>query len=345
MTHFDLPSKEASIKALEHEMMQDGFWNERKAAQNHIDQLNQLKRIAETFESLSKRFSAAVDSLELLKEENDPEFAEMLDELITLKEELDQFEILVLLSHDYDHRNALIEIHPGAGGTESQDWAQMLDRMYTRWSEKHGYKVEVIDYLAGEEAGLKSVTLRVSGEFAFGYLKSEKGVHRLVRISPFDSSGRRHTSFASVDVMPEFDEKVEIELNPQDLVIETHRSSGAGGQHVNKTDSAIRITHIPSGLVTTSQSQRSQLQNKEQALTVMKSKLYQLEIEKQEEKLKEIKGEQKSIEWGSQIRSYVFHPYSLVKDHRTQEETGNVEAVMDGEIDNFIYAYLKSTVQ
>lgn len=346
MTHFDLPAKEARINECEEIMLADGFWDDRKGAQIHIDELNQLRTLVETFAHLHKRFSSILESLDLLKEEFDAEFFAMLEqETQEAVAELDQYEILVLLSHDYDRKNAILEIHPGAGGTESQDWAEMLLRMYTRWAEKHGFKVETIDYLAGDEAGVKSVTIRISGEYAYGYLKSEKGVHRLVRISPFDSSGRRHTSFASVDLMPEFDDNIKIELNPQDLVIETHRSSGAGGQHVNKTDSAIRITHTPSGTVVTSQSQRSQLQNKEQALGVLKSKLYQLEIEKQEQKLADIKGEQKLIEWGSQIRSYVFHPYSMVKDHRTLQETGNVDAVMDGALDPFIYAYLKQTVR
>lgn len=327
-------------------MLADGFWDDRKGAQSHIDQLNTLRTVVDTYEDLVKKTRDSEESVVLLKEEYDEELAALVeDEVLSVHQKLEDFEILVLLSHDYDRKGAIVEIHPGAGGTESQDWAQMLMRMYQRWGEKHGYKVETLDYLPGDEAGIKSVTIRISGDFAFGYLKAEKGVHRLVRISPFDSSGRRHTSFASVDIMPELDDDITVVINQSDLIIDTHRASGAGGQHINKTDSAIRITHVPSGIVTTSQSQRSQLQNKETAMAMLRSKLYQLEIEKQEEKLLEIKGEQKSIEWGSQIRSYVFHPYSMVKDHRTGYEVGNVNAVMDGDIDGFIYAYLKQAVK
>lgn len=341
-----MSKKQVEISELEAGMLADNFWDDRHGAQAHIDRLNQLRYLNDTYHHLSKQFEEAKDTFDLVKSENDLELADLLgEELIQLDKELDRYEIVVLLSHDYDKKNAIVEIHPGAGGTESQDWAEMLYRMYLRWAEANDYRVEKIDYQDGDEAGIKSVTIRIVGEYAFGYLKSEKGVHRLVRISPFDSSGRRHTSFASVDVIPELDQDFQIELNPNDLIIETHRASGAGGQHVNKTDSAIRITHIPTGIVTTSQSQRSQLQNKEQALTVLKSKLYQLEIEKQEAKLAELKGEQKAIEWGSQIRSYVFHPYSMVKDHRTNEETGNTQAVMDGDLEKFIFAYLKHSVQ
>ena len=247
----------------------------------------------------------------------------------------------MLLSHEYDHLNAIVEIHPGAGGTESQDWAEMLFRMYQRFCNKNDFKVEVLDYLDGEEAGLKSVTFLVKGYNAYGYLKSEKGVHRLVRISPFDSNARRHTSFASVDVMPEFNNDVEIEVRNEDLRIDTYRSSGAGGQHINTTDSAVRITHIPTGIVVTCQSQRSQIKNREQAMVMLKSKLYQKQIEEQQNKLKEIKGEQLENGWGSQIRSYVMHPYSLVKDTRTGYETSQVDRVLDGDLFDFIYAYLR----
>lgn len=251
----------------------------------------------------------------------------------------------VLLSHEYDNSNAILEIHPGAGGTESCDWAGMLYRMYTRYAEKHGYKVSVLDYLPGEEAGIKSVTFLVEGEKAYGYLKSEKGVHRLVRISPFDSGARRHTSFASLEVMPQFNEEIEIEIKPEDLIIETKRASGAGGQHINKTDSAIRMVHKPTGIVATCQSGRSQIQNREEALRILKSRLYQREIEEQEKKIATLKGEQAANEWGSQIRNYVLHPYSLVKDVRTGYETSQVQSVLDGDLDGFIFAYLKSQIQ
>ncbi len=258
---------------------------------------------------------------------------------------MNEFELELLLNGPYDKNNAILEIHSGAGGTESQDWASMLLRMYTRWAEKKGYQVEILDYLAGEEAGIKSVTLLIKGHNAYGYLKAEKGIHRLVRISPFDASGRRHTSFASCEVIPEINDDIEIEIRPEDIRVDTFRASGAGGQHVNKTSSAVRITHIPTGIVVSSQAQRSQIQNREQAMKMLRAKLYQKQLEEQEKQLAEIRGEQKEIGWGSQIRSYVFHPYSMVKDHRTNVETGNVQAVLDGEIDEFIDAYLRSQIQ
>ena len=251
----------------------------------------------------------------------------------------------MLLSEPYDKNNAILELHPGAGGTESQDWCSMLLRMYTRWAEKRGFKVETLDYLAGDEAGVKSVTLGIKGHNAYGYLKAEKGVHRLVRISPFDSSGRRHTSFVSCEVMPEFTGEIEIDIRTEDLKIDTYRASGAGGQHINTTDSAVRITHLPTGAVVTCQQERSQIKNREKAMQMLKAKLYALKIEEQEAQLLEIRGEQKEIGWGSQIRSYVFHPYSMVKDHRTNFETGNLQAVMDGDIDGFINSLLRSKMQ
>ena len=258
--------------------------------------------------------------------------------------QLNEFELQLLLSEPYDKNNAILELHPGAGGTESQDWASMLLRMYTRWAERKGFKVETMDYLPGDEAGVKSVTLLIKGHNAYGYLKAEKGVHRLVRISPFDSSGRRHTSFVSCEVMPEIDDTVEIEISTEDLKIDTYRASGAGGQHINTTDSAVRITHLPTNTVVTCQSERSQIKNREQAMKMMKAKLYQLKIEEQEKELAEIRGEQKDIGWGSQIRSYVFHPYSMVKDHRTNYEIGNTNSVMDGDLDGFINAYLRQSL-
>ena len=257
---------------------------------------------------------------------------------------MEAFELQMLLSEPYDKNNAILELHPGAGGTESQDWGSMLLRMYQRWADKRGFKVETLDYLPGDEAGIKSVTLKISGHNAYGYLKAEKGVHRLVRISPFDSSGRRHTSFVSCDVMPEFNDEIEIDIRTEDLKIDTYRATGAGGQHINTTDSAVRITHTPTGTVVQCQAERSQIKNREAAMKMLKAKLYQLEIEKQQAQLDEIRGEQKEIGWGSQIRSYVFHPYSMVKDHRTGAETGNTGAVMDGDLDQFITAYLRSKI-
>ncbi len=346
MIHFDLPARRARIDEINALMLKDGFWNDQKGAQALIQEANGNKNLIDTYESLEKQVGEISESLAILKDEFDQELFDLVEaEFTDFCEQYDKFEIMVLLSHPYDQHNAILEIHPGAGGTESQDWAEMLYRMYTRYAEKKGYKVSVLDWQEGEEAGIKSVTFKVEGPLAYGYLKGEKGVHRLVRISPFDANGRRHTSFASLEVMPEFNDDIQIEIRPEDIIVETHRASGAGGQHINKTDSAVRIIHKPTGIVTSCQSERSQLQNKEQAMNTLKSKLYQRYIEEQESKLAEIKGEQKAIEWGSQIRSYVFCPYTLVKDHRTDYEEGNVDKVMNGEIDEFIYAYLKSKVQ
>lgn len=343
---FDVAHKLEESKKIEELMTLPGFWDDTIEANKLIATNNQLKKVVETQQELLTTFISLLETIELLKESFDQEMKEMVEEEYKSSLNLfEEFEISVLLTHDYDKNNAIVELHPGAGGTESQDWAEMLYRMYTRWAEKKGYKVTVLHYLDGDEAGIKSVSFLVEGFMSYGYLKTEKGVHRLVRISPFDSSGRRHTSFASVDVMPQFDDEITIDMNPEDIHLETMRSSGAGGQHVNKTDSAVRLTHIPSGLVVTCQSERSQMQNKEQATNMLKSKLYQLEIEKKQAKLANIKGEQKANEWGSQIRSYVFAPYTLVKDLRTQVEEGNVSKVMDGDIDPFIYASLKASVE
>ena len=326
-------------------MMEVNFWDDRKKAQSTISANNRLKDIVETYEKLVTQMSEYRDVLEELRNGFDQEMYDLVEQEATdTMVEYNDFETKVLLSNEYDIYSAIVEIHPGAGGTESQDWAEMLYRMYTRWANRHDFKVTVIDYQDGDEAGLKSVTFEVEGDYAYGLLLAEKGVHRLVRISPFDSSGRRHTSFSSVDVMPKLSDEIDIELDPNDLIIDTHRSSGAGGQHVNKTDSAVRITHKPSGIMVHVQNERSQMQNREQALNLIKSKLYQLKIEEQLQKISDIKGEQKQIEWGSQIRSYVFMPYTLVKDNRTNYEQGNVEAVMDGDIDGFIQAYLKSKI-
>ncbi|MET1181383.1 peptide chain release factor 2 [Peribacillus sp. NPDC094092] len=340
---FDLDEKEARIAQLENEMTHPDFWNDQQKAQIVINETNALKEQVNQLSELNESYENLDLTYELVKEENDQELlAELEEEITILSQKMNDFELQLLLSEEYDSKNAILELHPGAGGTESQDWGSMLLRMYTRWGEKRGFKVETLDYLPGDEAGIKSVTLIFKGHNAYGYLKAEKGVHRLVRISPFDSSGRRHTSFVSCEVMPEFDETINIEVRTEDLKIDTYRASGAGGQHINTTDSAVRITHIPTNTVVTCQNERSQIKNKAQAMNMLKAKLYQREIEQQQAELDEIRGEQKEIGWGSQIRSYVFHPYSMVKDHRTSAETGNLGAVMDGDIDMFIDAYLRS---
>ncbi len=324
-------------------MLQPGFWDDQQGAQGVIGEANALKDQVNEFTDLNETYENLELTYELVKEESDEELlSELVEELNELTNRLNQFELQLLLSGPYDKNNAILELHPGAGGTESQDWGSMLLRMYTRWAEKKGFKVETLDYLPGDEAGIKSVTLAIKGHNAYGYLKAEKGVHRLVRISPFDSSGRRHTSFVSCEVMPELSDDIEIEVRTEDLKIDTYRASGAGGQHINTTDSAVRITHTPTGTVVTCQSERSQIKNRETAMKMLKAKLYQKKIEEQEKALAEIRGEQKDIGWGSQIRSYVFHPYSMVKDHRTNTEVGNVQAVMDGDLNSFIDAFLRS---
>lgn len=326
-------------------MAEPNFWDNQTKAQDIIDKNNALKAIVNGYKTLQAEVDDMDATWDLLQEEFDEEMKEDLEqEVINFKAKVDEYELQLLLDGPHDANNAILELHPGAGGTESQDWANMLFRMYQRYCEKKGFKVETVDYLPGDEAGIKSVTLLIKGHNAYGYLKAEKGVHRLVRISPFDSSGRRHTSFASCEVVPEFSGDVEIDVKSEELRIDTYRSSGAGGQHVNTSDSAVRITHEPTGTVVTCQSERSQIKNREQAMKMLKSKLYQLEIEKQQREMDEIRGEQKEIGWGSQIRSYVFHPYNMVKDHRTNLENGNTQAVMDGELDSFIDAYLRSKV-
>ncbi|WP_139223969.1 peptide chain release factor 2 [Lentibacillus halodurans] len=341
----DLDVKRERIKELELEMADPAFWDDQENAQKLIDETNSLKRYVEGFESLEKKLENLEVTYELVKEEGDQElFADLEDELAALQIEMNHFELQMLLSEPYDQNNAILELHPGAGGTESQDWASMLLRMYQRWADKKGFTVETLDYLPGDEAGVKSVTLWIKGHNAYGYLKAEKGVHRLVRISPFDSSGRRHTSFASCDVMPEMDDNVDIEIRNEDINIDTYRASGAGGQHVNTTDSAVRITHLPTNTIVTCQSERSQIQNRERAMKMLRSKLYQQELERQQQELDEIRGEQREIGWGSQIRSYVFHPYTMVKDHRTNVEAGNAQGVIDGGLDLFIDAFLRSRI-
>lgn len=322
------------------------FWDNNEKAQAVIADMNGVKGVVDDFQALQSEEEEIQMMMELAEEEDDQSLAEEISQSIKLlHEKVEKFELQLLLSEEYDKNNAILELHPGAGGTESQDWGQMLLRMYTRWAEKRGFKVEVLDYLPGDEAGIKSVTLLIKGFNAYGYLKAEKGVHRLVRISPFDASGRRHTSFVSCDVVPEINDDTAVEIRTEDLRVDVYRASGAGGQHINTTDSAVRITHIPTGVVVTCQTERSQIKNRERAMTHLRSKLVELKIEEQEKHLAEIRGEQMEIAWGSQIRSYVFHPYSMVKDHRTQVETGNVGAVMDGDLDEFIEAYLRSRMQ
>lgn len=323
-------------------MLAEGFWEDQEKAQKIMQRLSGLKDRVANFKELAGSFEDLGVLVELGEEEEDEAVAlEVKEGLSTLNSRLAEMELAVLLSGPYDRGNAIIALHAGAGGTEAQDWVEMLLRMYTRWAERHRFKVEVLDLLPGDEAGTKSATIEVKGDNAYGYLRSEKGVHRLVRISPFDAAGRRHTSFASVDVLPEVPDELDVQINPEDLKIDTYRSGGAGGQHVNKTDSAVRITHLPSGIVVSCQNERSQLSNRLAAMKMLKARLIDLELRKKEAELAALRGDQQEIAWGSQIRSYVFHPYSLVKDHRTGEEVGNVNAVMDGEIDNFIAAYLK----
>ncbi len=323
-------------------MAEPSFWDDNEAAQKVINEANALKDSLTKVHDLQCSYEDLQVMLELMVEENDESLLPDMEEGVgKLSKALSDFELQLLLSEPHDKNNAILELHPGAGGTESQDWAEMLLRMYTRWAEDQGFKVETLDYLPGDEAGVKSVTLLIKGYNAYGYLKAEKGVHRLVRISPFDSSGRRHTSFASCMVVPELEDDVETDIRTEDLKIDTYRASGAGGQHINTTDSAVRITHVPTGVVVTCQSERSQIKNRERAMKILKGRLYEKKIEEQEAALAKIRGEQKEIGWGSQIRSYVFHPYSMAKDHRTGEETGNIGAVMDGDIDAFINAYLR----
>jgi peptide chain release factor 2 len=321
--------------------MEEGFWNDKKESQNTIKEMNDLKDVVGEY----KKLELLNEDLEMLVEfveAGEDDFKIELDEKFAkFKKAIDSFNTKLLLDGEYDNNNAIVTVHSGAGGTEACDWAEMLFRMYSRWCNVKGYKIEVLDSLAGDEAGIKSVTFLVEGKQSYGYLKSEKGIHRLVRISPFDSNKRRHTSFASVDVVPEVDDTLEIDINSNDLKIDTYRASGAGGQHVNMTDSAVRITHTPTGIVVTCQKERSQLKNRDTAMKILRSKLFELELKKKEEELKKIQGEQSEISWGNQIRSYVFQPYTMVKDHRTNTEVGSVDSVMDGNIDPFINAYLK----
>ena len=330
------------LKELEEKSLANDFWDNAEESSRVFAKIKSLKRKIESFEKYSDELNNLIDMNKLLVEEYDEDLAEELKKNSDILEKnLENLEIETLLSGKYDNNNAIITLHPGAGGTESQDWAQMLYRMYGRWANFNEFEFKELDFLPGDEAGIKSVTALVSGENAYGYLKGEMGVHRLVRISPFDSGGRRHTSFASLEVLPEITDDIEIDINIQDLRVDTYRASGAGGQHINKTDSAVRITHIPTGIVVACQSERSQQMNRETAMKMLKSKLLSLKEKEQKDKMNELKGTQMDIAWGSQIRSYVFCPYTLVKDHRTGYEVGNVEAVMNGEINEFIQEYLK----
>jgi peptide chain release factor 2 len=343
----DIDSKKKIIEELSREMEEPGFWDNAEKANKKTKDLKNMQDLVADIEKLNSQYGDIIDLIDMQNAEgvdDEDMAAEIRSELDEFEEKLENIRISNLLNGPYDKYDVILRLNAGAGGTEACDWASMLYRMYTRWAERKGFTVETLDLLDGDEAGIKSVAFQISGTNAYGLLKSEHGVHRLVRISPFNAQAKRQTSFVSCDVMPDIEEDVDIDINPDDLRIDTYRSSGAGGQHINKTDSAVRIIHKPTGIVTTCQSERSQIQNRERAMNMLKSKLYQRYIEEQEAKLAAIKGEQKKIEWGSQIRSYVFCPYTLVKDHRTNYSENNVDKVMNGEIDEFIYAYLKSMI-
>ncbi len=336
---FDEDEVKKNIEVLESQTSSSEFWNDMQSAQDTLKKLKTVKERYERFKAIKSKLEDLEVGMELSEEGED--FVETLEIGVKEAQELlGSFEIFMMINGKFDDLNCYLTIHPGAGGTEAHDWANMLLRMYSRWTEKHKFGIEEIELQPGDEAGINSATLLVKGENAYGLLRYERGVHRLVRISPFDSAKRRHTSFASVNIIPEFKQDVEVTVKDEDLRIDTYHSSGAGGQHINKTDSAVRITHLPTGMVVTCQKERSQIQNREVAMRVLKARLYQLELEKREQKLKKIQGNLKDIGWGSQIRSYVFQPYTMVKDHRTKHETGNIQAVMDGDIDDFIYAEL-----
>ena len=345
MIHFDITNLENELSTLEKQTTENDFWEDAKNSSKVLKRITEIKNKIEQYKKVDNELKVLIELNELLKQENDEDLEQELESGISpIEKEIEKLEVATLLSGKYDINNAIVTLHPGAGGTEAQDWVEMLYRMYTRWANSNGYKVEELDYLAGDEAGIKSVTFLVSGDYAYGYLKGEQGVHRLVRISPFDAGGRRHTSFASVEVLPEITEDIEIDINPDDLRIDTYRASGAGGQHINKTSSAVRITHIPTNIVVACQTERSQIQNRETAMKMLKSKLLHIKEQEHKDTIDELKGIQMDIAWGSQIRSYVFCPYTLVKDHRTNYEVGNVQAVIDGDLNGFIDSYLRSLV-
>jgi len=343
---FDLPHKENEIKKLEKEISLNSFWSDQKRANQIIQKLKGLKRIIDSIKSLNDELKDINLLFELNLEENDREiWEEILKKIKNYEDLYVKQELILIFEGDYDKNNAICTIRPGAGGTESQDWAEMLLRMYFKWSEKNNFRAKIIEINPAEEAGIKNVTFTVSGEYAFGYLKAERGIHRLVRISPFDSNKRRHTSFASMEVIPEIDEGIDVDIKETDLRIDTYRASGAGGQHVNTTDSAVRVTHIPTNIVAQCQNERSQHSNKITAMRILRAKLFKYYEEEKAKDVKGLRGKQKEIAWGSQIRSYVFHPYQMIKDHRTEVESGNIQAIMDGELNLFIEAYLKSNIK
>lgn len=339
----NIKAAEERVKALSEETAKDGFWDDLENSQAVLKEQKALERKIEKYNKLNERLEDLITLIELsIEEDDESSVEEIIAEADSFKKKLEDEKLSTLLTGEYDNSNAILTFHAGAGGTEAQDWTQMLYRMYNMWAERHDYKVTLIDYLDGDEAGIKSASLLIEGENAYGYLKSESGVHRLVRISPFDSSGRRHTSFAALEVMPEIDDSIEVDIRPEDIEMEVYRSSGAGGQKVNKTSSAVRLIHKPTGIVVSCQTQRSQYQNKDYAMKMLRSKLVEIQEREHLEKIEDIKGVQREIAWGSQIRSYVFMPYTLAKDTRTGYENGNIQAVMDGDIDGFINAYLKS---
>ena len=346
MIHFDITNLKEELSTLEKQTFDTTFWENSKNSSKVLKRINEIKNKVEKYTFINNELNTLIELIDLLKQDSDVDIeSELQAGIKNLERDIEKLEISTLLSGKYDINNAIITLHPGAGGTEAQDWVDMLYRMYGRWANANGFSVEELDYLAGDEAGIKSVTFLVSGNYAYGYLKGEQGVHRLIRISPFDAGGRRHTSFASVEVLPEITEDIEIDINPDDLRIDTYRASGAGGQHVNKTSSAVRITHIPTNIVVACQTERSQIQNRETALKMLKSKLLQLKEQEHKETIDELKGPQKEIAWGSQIRSYIFCPYTLVKDHRTNYEVGNVQSVMNGDLNGFIDSYLRNSIK
>lgn len=346
MIHFDILGLEEEKKELEQKISKQDFWDNQEKTSIILTKMKRIQSKIENYRKLQAEIENLESLNELLLEEEDIELGkEVLQSTINLEEKIKKIELETLLSGKYDKNNAIVTLHPGAGGTEAQDWVEMLYRMYTKWATNNGFELQELDYLEGDEAGIKSVTFLVKGENAYGYLKGEMGVHRLVRISPFDAGGRRHTSFASAEVLPEITEDIKLDINPEDIKMDVYRASGAGGQKVNKTSSAVRLTHIPTGIVTACQTERSQTQNREYAMTMLKSKLLELKEKEQKEKIEDLKGIQRDIAWGSQIRSYVFCPYTLVKDHRTNYEEGNIEAVMNGNLNGFIESYLKTTVK